>query len=80
MTTFPEARSDLGLGAAPPNEGHTVDKSPQPGEISIIVTDTADKTPVYLDIEHTIVANDPRKWSKTQKVRVFHSVSYTFGG
>ena len=26
--------------------------------------------PVYTDIEHTVVTNDPRKWSKMQKVSI----------
>ena len=29
-----------------------------------------DVAPVYTDIEHTVVTNDPRKWSKMQKVSI----------
>ena len=37
------------------------------GEMASADGATSGNTPVYADIEHTVVVNDPRKWSKAQK-------------
>ena len=33
--------------------------------------------PIKLDIEHTIVVDDPRKWSKSRKVRSPDALAHT---